>query len=143
VNIFNFLRMIVFFAAFLTLNNYSQTKTDGWEEGSRYNRLYSNKTDTLTGIVLTVTHISPMPGMAEGVQLKVLSGTDTVTVQLCPKWMSTYLNLDIQPKQEVVIEGCKAICHGNHVFMASKLTANSLILQLRDEKGVPIWDRLR
>ena len=142
MNIFN-LKICFFFAAFLSLNIFSQTRTDGWEEGSRYNKLFSNKIDTVSGVIIKVSFASPMQGMAEGIQLRVQSGKDTVTVQLCPKWMGEYLHLNIKPMDNVVIEGCKAVCKGTHVFMASKLTANDLILQLRDEKGVPIWDRLR
>jgi hypothetical protein len=142
MNIFN-LKIGFFFAVFLSLNIFPQAKTDGWEEGSRYNKLYSNKIDTLSGVVLKVIKATPMQGMAEGIQLQIQSGKDTVVVHLCPKWMGDYLNLNIQPKDEVVIEGCKAVCKGSHIFMASKLTANSIILQLRDEKGLPIWDKLR
>ena len=142
MNIFN-LKICFFFVAFISLNIFSQTKTDGWEIGSRYNKLFSNKIDTVTGVVIKVAHAVPMQGMAEGILLEVQSGKDTISVQLCPKWMGTLLNINIQPNDNVVIEGCKAVCKGAHVFMASKLTANSIILQLRDEKGLPIWDRLR
>jgi hypothetical protein len=137
------LKICFYFTVLLSLNIFSQTKTDGWEEGSRYNKLFSNKIDTLSGVVIKVSHSTPMQGMAEGIELEVQSGKDTVTVQLCPKWMAEYLSLNIQPKDEVVIEGCKAVCKGTHIFMASKLTANTIILQLRDDKGIPIWDRLR
>ena len=142
MNIFK-LKICLFFAVFLSLTIYSQNKTDGWEEGSRYNKLFSNKLDTVTGTVIKVIHASPMQGMAEGIELQVKCGKDTVTVHLCPKWLGEYLNLNIQPKDDVVIEGCKAQCKGCQVFIASKLTANGIILQLRDEKGSPIWDRLR
>jgi hypothetical protein len=142
MNIFN-LKICFFFAALLSLNIFPQAKTDGWEGGSRYNKLFSNKIDTLTGFVIQIDHSTPMQGMSEGIQLRVQSGKDTVIVQLCPKWMGDYLNLNIKPKDEVIIEGCKAICKGFNVFMASKLTSNDIILQLRDEKGLPIWDRLR
>ncbi len=142
MNIFN-LKICFYFTVFLSMNIFPQTKTDGWEESGRYNKLFSNKIDTVSGIVLNVLLASPMPGMAQGVQLQVLSGKDTVTVHLCPKWVGVYLNLNIQPKQQVVIEGCRAVCKGAHVFMASKLTADTIILQLRDDKGSPIWDKLR
>jgi hypothetical protein len=142
MNIFK-LKICIFFAVFFSLAIYAQTKTDGWEEGSKYNKLFSTKTDTVTGTVIKVVHASPMQGMAEGIQLLVKAGKDTVTVHLCPKWLGEYLNLNIQPNDDVVIEGCKAVCKGTSVFIASKLTANGIILQLRDEKGSPIWDRLR
>jgi hypothetical protein len=142
MNIFN-LKICLLFAAFLSINISAQTKTDGWEEGSRYNKLFSNKTETVSGNVIKVSFVVPMAGMAEGIQLQVQSGLDTVIVQLCPKWMGEYLHLNIQPKDSVEIEGCKAVCKGTHIFMASKFVANGIILQLRDEKGSPIWDKLR
>jgi len=142
MNTFN-LKICFFFAVFLSQAVYPQVKTDGWEEGSRYNKLFTNKIDTLSGTIIKISYAAPMQGMREGVQLDVLSGKDTLAVQLCPKWMGKYLNLDIQPKDTVIIEGCKAVCKGAHIFMVSKLTANNTVLELRDEKGVPIWDRLR
>jgi hypothetical protein len=142
MNIFN-LRICFYFTVFLSLNIFPQTKTDGWEGSSRYNKLFSNKIDTVLGVVINVSLVSPMQGMSQGIQIQVLSGKDTVTVQLCPKWMGAYLKLNLQPKQQVIIEGCKAECKGVHVFMASKLTADTIILQLRDDKGSPIWDKMR
>ena len=89
MNIFN-LKICFYFTVFLSMNIFPQTKTDGWEESGRYNKLFSNKIDTVSGIVLNVLSASPMPGMAQGIQLQVLSGKDTVTVHLCPKWVGVY-----------------------------------------------------
>lgn len=141
-------KMFLFFAAILSLTIYAQNKSDGWEEGSRYNRLFSiKKIDTVSGIIINISQAAPMQGMAEGIQLLVLCKKDTVKdtiiVHLCPKWLSKYLNLDLPLKEVVSIEGCKAVCKGKPVFIASKLTSNGIILQLRDDNGIPIWDRLR
>ena len=130
--------------SFISLNMFSQTKTDGWEEGSKYNKLFKiTKIDTVTGFILQVENIPPMQGMAQGIILKVKSGNDTLLVHVCPKWMSDLLNINLQSKDEVIIEGGKAKCNGNTVFIATKLSANGIILQLRDDNGNPIWDRLR
>ncbi len=133
-----------FFAAVISLNLFSQTKNDGWEEGSKYNKLFKiTKIDTVTGFILQVENIPPLQGMASGIILKVKSGKDTLLVHVCPKWMGDLLNINLQSKDEVIIEGGQAKCNGNMVFIATKLTANGIILQLRDENGIPIWDRLR
>ena len=132
------------FLLLISVDLYSQTKTDGWEEGSRYNKYFKPaKMDTVTGKILRIENKAPMPGMAAGIELLVLSGKDTVTVQICPKWMAENLNINLKINDEVEIEGCKAVCNGATVFMASRLVAPGIILQLRDEKGSPIWDRLR
>ncbi len=133
-----------FFLLLFSTRLFSQTKTDGWEEGSRYNKHFTtSRVDTVTGKVLKVEEISPMPGMASGMELLVLSGKDSVLVQVCPKWMADNLHLSIKVNDDVEVEGCKAVCNGKKVFMASRLTAPGIILNLRDEKGSPIWDRLR
>ncbi len=134
----------ILFAATISFNLFSQTKSDGWEEGSKYDKFFKPvKIDTVIGSIIEVRDISPMKGMAEGVILQVKSGKDTVIVHVCPKWMADMLNINLKPKDDVEIEGCKATCNNEVVFMATKLTANGIILQLRDEKGTPIWDRLR
>ncbi len=132
--------VLLFFAAEL----FPQNKTDGWEEGSTYNKHYSTaKVDTVIGKILKVENKSPLPGMAAGIELTVLSRKDTVVVQICPKWMAQNLQINLKVNDEVEIEGCNAKCNGKEVFMASRLAAPGIILQLRDEKGSPIWDRLR
>jgi len=134
----------ILFSVILSLNGLSQSKTDGWEEGSRYNRLFSyNNLDTLSGIIIRIAVTAPMQGMSEGIQVQVKTVTDTITVHLCPKWMSNIINLDLHPNDAVIIEGCKAVCKGAHIFMASKITYNNITYELRDEKGAPIWDKLR
>lgn len=143
MNIFKYISVCLF-VSFISLNLFSQTKTDGWEEGSKYNKLFKiTKIDTVTGFILQVENISPLQGMTQGIILKVKSGKDTLLVHVCPKWMGDLLNINLQSKDEVIIEGGQAKCNGNTVFIATKLTANGIILQLRDEKGTPIWDRLR
>ncbi|MCL5029666.1 MAG: hypothetical protein M1480_11705 [Bacteroidetes bacterium] len=143
MNIFKYIYLCLF-VSLISLNLFSQTKTDGWEEGSKYNKLFKiTKIDTVTGYILQVENIPPMQGMTEGIILKVKSGKDTLIVHVCPKWMGDLLNIKLQPEDEVIIEGGNTKCNGNTVFMATKLTANGIILQLRDEKGTPIWDRLR
>ena len=142
-------RVILFLLLlFVSSQTFPQNKTDGWEEGSRYNKYFNaSKIDTVSGKILKIEDKAPMPGMASGIELLVLSVRDTVkdtlTVQICPKWMATNLNINLKVNDEVEIEGCKAVCNGAKVFMASRLVAPGIILQLRDEKGSPIWDRLR
>ncbi len=143
MNIFKY-NIVCLFVLLLSFNLFSQTKTDGWEEGSKYNKLFKiTKIDTVTGIILQVENIPPMQGMAQGIILKVKSGKDTILVHVCPKWMGDLLNINLQSKEEVTIEGGQAKCNGNTVFIATKLTTSGIILQVRDENGTPIWDRLR
>ncbi len=142
----NIVKFVLFFSAilFFSVELYSQNKTDGWEEGSKYNKHFNTaKVDTIAGKILKVEKKAPMPGMAMGIELIILRKKDTVTVQICPNWMAENLQINLKVNDEVEIEGCKALCNGKEVFMASRLVAPGIILQLRDEKGSPIWDRLR
>ena len=142
----NIVKCVILCSALLlfTDNLFSQNKTDGWEEGSQYNKYFRfGKVDTVTGKILKIEKKSPLPGMAEGVELHVLSGKDTAIVQLCPCWMAENLQLNLKVNDEVEVEGCKAMCNEVNILMATKLVAPGIILQLRDEKGSPIWDRLR
>ena len=143
-NIGFFILLVCSLMFILSLNIISQTKNDGWEEGSKLNKLFSTqKVDTLTGVIIQSSEVSPIRGMAKGILLLLKTDKDTVSVLLCPTWFTDLLNIKFKPKDEAVVEGCNAVCSGNHVFIASKLTANGIILQVRDDKGNPIWDRMR
>ena len=112
----------------------------GWGPGSDYGRMYDPKTvETVTGDVVKVDRITPMPGMSSGVHLVVKTDKGDVSVHLGPQWYLENQDVKIEPKNKVVIKGSRVMLQGQPALIAAEVRKGDGILKLRDDAGVPMW----
>lgn len=115
----------------------------GWEMASAYNKLYNvSEFDDFKGVVDQIIEVTPMPGMASGVGLKVLDqDKEMVEVHLGPKSFVKMDGLGIKKGDKVKVKGVWATIAGKDVFMASKVKRGEdfEIKVRRTKDGTPFW----
>ncbi len=123
---------------------FSQNAHDGWEEGSKFDNLFDiNNIDTLQGEVVSVDSLVPMKGMSYGIKLIIKTSKETISAFIGPTWFTQCLHILIKPKDEVELTGSRVKFNGDSIIIASRIVSNRIILQLRNDKGQPIWDNMR
>ena len=136
--------IVFLFIVFCSSFGLTQSKNDGWESGSEFNNLFNTKTiDTLSGEIVSIDSVQPGKGMCFGIQVVVKTKTETATVILCPTWFTQCLNICLKANDKIEIEGSRVVYNGKPIIIAQKIISNRIILQMRNSKGVPIWDYLR
>ncbi|MGE5300264.1 MAG: DNA-binding protein [Acidobacteriota bacterium] len=117
-------------------------KGDGWEAGSKFNRLYNPATvETDEGEVLSVEKMIPMKGMSHGVHFTLKSDKGTVSVHLGPSCHIEKKGIKIEPKERVTVSGSRISLDGKPVLIASEIGKGGKTWKLRDDKGMPLWRR--
>ena len=112
----------------------------GWGADSEYNRLYGKGRQTsITGVVVAIGTMVPLPGMSYGVFLSVKTVSGIVTVHLAPGWYIENQEFIIAPKDKVSVKGSMAEIGGKDVLLASEIRKEHLTLKLRDKNGFPFW----
>ncbi|MGD8382166.1 MAG: hypothetical protein PVJ11_08480 [Syntrophobacterales bacterium] len=115
---------------------------EGWEKDSDYNNLYDlAQKDRIKGVVVDVTKLTPLPGMAPGVGLLVQSAEDgSVTVHLGPRSFINVNNIWDLKGARVKVRGVWAQLAGENVFMAYKVKSGKRVLKVRRTRdGTPHW----
>jgi hypothetical protein len=136
--------LLVCFVLLLS-NALAQEKSDltGWEKDSAYSKFYNvSEFDDFKGVVEEVIDITPLPGMAPGVGLKVKDqDKEMVEVHLGPKSFVKVDGLAVKKGDKVKIKGVWAAISGKDVFLASKVKKGEDIeIKMRRTKdGVPFW----
>jgi len=115
----------------------------GWAKDGEYNKLYqTSEFDEFKGNVEEIIEITPLPGMAPGVGLKVKDqDKDMVTVHLGPKSYVKVDSIGLKKGDRVKVKGAWAQIGGKEVFMASKVKKGENVeLKVRRTKdGMPFW----
>ncbi len=139
--------LTVFFALFSLMifpTLLSQSKPDGWEDGSKFNKLFDTSTvDTVLGEVVQVDNISPLKGMEIGVRVLVKIKNVIIPIFIAPYWFAKHLNITIRPLDQIEVTGSFVRLDGKAIILASRVVCNGIILQLRNDKGLPIWECMR
>jgi hypothetical protein len=115
---------------------------EGWEKNSGYNNLYDlAQKDRIKGVVVDVTKLIPLPGMAPGVGLLVQSPQDgSVTVHLGPRSFINVNTIWNLKGAQVKVRGVWAEIKNEKVFIAYKLKSDKLAIKLRRTRdGTPLW----
>jgi hypothetical protein len=115
---------------------------EGWEKTSAYNNLYDlAQKDRINGVVVDVTKLIPLPGMAPGVGLLVQSPQDgSVTVHLGPRSFINVNTIWNLKGAQVKVRGVWAEIKNEKVFIAYKLKSDKLAIKLRRTRdGTPLW----
>lgn len=120
-----------------------QSDITGWEKDGKYNKFYDvSEFDQFKGTVEEVTEVTPMPGMAPGVGLKVRDQDgDMVVVHLGPRSFVKTDTIGLKKGDKVKVKGVWAQIEGKEVFLASKVKKGENVeLKVRRTKdGMPFW----
>jgi hypothetical protein len=84
-----------------------------------------------------------MKGMSSGVHLMVKTDKGTLSVHLGPAWYIENQDVTIEPKNKVEIKGSRITYDGKPAVIAAEIKKGDEILQLRDDKGYPLWSGWR
>jgi hypothetical protein len=137
--------LLVGLVCFLPVTGFSQNKADlaGWERNSEYNQRYDvSEYDDFKGVVDEIVDITPMPGMAPGVGLKVKDqDADMVDVHLGPKSFVKLDSIGLKKGDKIKLKGVWVTLGDKDVFIASKVKkGEDTELKVRRTKdGAPLW----
>ncbi|MGD8382091.1 MAG: hypothetical protein PVJ11_08105 [Syntrophobacterales bacterium] len=140
-----FLVFVLHFGMLGVENAYAAEKADstGWEKEGVYNRLYRvDQYQKIKGTLVEIIEIKPMPGMAPGMGLIMISRKkEKVTVHLGPKWFVHFLMRGFKPGDSIKVKGAWAQIKGERFFIASKVrNAEFFEVKFRKTKdGTPYW----
>ena len=114
--------------------------TGGWGEKSAYCALFDTKTiQTVSGVVVSVDSVTPMPGMRPGIELQLKAGKELIPIHLGPLWYLENQDIDINPEDTVEVTGSRIYCDGKEVIAATEVRHGDKTIKLRDAKGHPLW----
>ncbi|MGD8996155.1 MAG: hypothetical protein PVH34_13125, partial [Syntrophobacterales bacterium] len=115
-----FLVFVLHFGMLGVENAYAAEKADstGWEKEGVYNRLYRvDQYQKIKGTLVEIIEIKPMPGMAPGMGLIMISRKkEKVTVHLGPKWFVHFLMRGFKPGDSIKVKGAWAQIKGERFF---------------------------
>jgi len=122
----------------------------GWEAGSDYNNHYNvSELDSFKGVFVEFMEITPLPGMAPGIGMKVKDEDgDIIKVHLGPKSFVKMDAIGLKKGDKVKVKGVWADINKEEVFMASKVKNKSrdeeIELKVRlTSDGTPFWTMSR
>jgi hypothetical protein len=112
----------------------------GWDRGQAYDKLYDPNLEVVVpGVVKQVENFTPMPGMAEGVRVRVESRGGMLWVHLAPAAWLVAQDFELKPGDEVVVTGSYVRMGQDRVVLANTLERDGRQLRLRDDSGKPAW----
>jgi hypothetical protein len=111
-----------------------------WERESSYNQKFNSETiETVKGTVSEVSTYS-MPDCEEcGIQLKLKSDGEPVTVHLGPDWYIRNQGRQFEVGDKVTIKGSRIDFNGSPALLALAVVMNNHMLVLRSASGAPVW----
>lgn len=116
----------------------------GWERGSTFDALYNpGEYKTYKGNVEQFFKITPVPGMAEGLGMRLkLDDGSLVDVIVAPFAYVDFLPRIFQPGERTKVKGCWVEVDGRRWFAASKVRLREMFeVKLRGtSSGIPYWD---
>lgn len=112
----------------------------GWSQSGDFARRFDTNTIvTVQGTVKRLETFTPGRRMSAGVRAVIQAGADSVTVHLGPRWFVERQDIQIMPKDEVVVTGSRVSYADGPVVVATVIVRGDQTLQLRDAAGIPLW----
>lgn len=134
--------LLIMFSSVLGLGA-SDAVLHGWEADGAYNQLYDpGRRIRIKGEVFGIKEIIPMPGMAPGIALDIVTSEgERVMAHLGPKWFCPVSTLKVKSGERVRLYGVWAHIGQERVFLAAKLKKGDFYeIKFRLTKnGQPFW----
>jgi len=116
----------------------------GWEQGSRYNRMYDPKTvETVRGEVISVDKIVPRKGMSYGLHAVLKTDMEEISIQIGTGWYLEKQDFKIAKGDTIEVKGSRIAYKEKPAIIAAEVRKGDALLKLRDENGVPAWSARR
>ncbi|HKJ46560.1 MAG TPA: hypothetical protein VJ991_12095 [Balneolales bacterium] len=135
--------LLLGFVMYLPDNAFSQRGrgAGGWGMQSQYNRLFNPNTITsFSGTVTAVNKFTPRKGMSYGIHLMVKSDNgEEIPVHLGPAWFLNNQEMSLKTGDKIMLKGSKVTYNEKPAIIASEVTKDKYVLQLRDKNGFPAW----
>jgi hypothetical protein len=114
----------------------------------RYTSLYDpDDVEEIVGQVLRIERVVegviPRRGIAEGIQLVVVTHAGIVCAYVGPLWYVAAQPIAIAPGDRVAVRGSPALVDGVPVIVAAHVRTATATLVLRRADGTPIWSATR
>jgi hypothetical protein len=92
---------------------------------------------TVDGRVLGVDGVPPERRLGENLRVTLRAGSEPIVVELAPGWYLEHKGLRFERNQSISVEG--TVDRERDVFIARRVHANSLSVDLRDAEGRELW----
>jgi hypothetical protein len=114
----------------------------GWGRATPYGKLFDPaRLETIQGKVSLVARFVPLPGMSEGIELWLETTQGGLAVHLGP---GKFIPIDVvDPGDLIEVTASRVELAGETVLMATSIQKGDLRIELRNEKGAPLWGRAR
>lgn len=140
----SFIIVFTFGACFSQINIKSKG-SDGWGYTDKYEQYFEEyNIKNYFGEVRSIDTATPLPGMAQGIQLTVTVDGSDWFIHLGPAWFFLRQdNLTFSKGDQIEIKGFQVMLNGKQVIMPSEVIRKDRILMLRDDEGIPYWSAYR
>ena len=116
----------------------------GWEEGSKYSKMYDLKIlETIKGEIAEVKLVSPLKGMPPGIEIILKTDSGMKTVQLGPLWYMEHQRVKLEPGDQVEVMGSSIKIDEKPIIMAVTVKKGKHTLRLWEKEGWPAWSGWR
>lgn len=133
--------IILLTAVMITDSVLAQNQSGKKKNQQMYSRHFDvNTVETIDGVVKDIIYKSSErnPEMT-GVHLEVLTGDEEIPVHLGPAWYISQQQHTFTKGDSVTVTGSRITFNDAPAMIAARVQKNDMILQLRDENGMPNW----
>ena len=103
---------------------------------------YDPKTvEMLQGKVLSVQKATRGQGRSYGIHLTLQTEKETIPVHLGPSWYVEKQTPQIEANDTITVTGSRVTLDGKPAIIAAHVKKRIEVLKLRDENGIPVWER--
>lgn len=104
--------------------------------------LYDPKTvETVRGEVTEVTQAADRRGHSPGMHVKLGTSAGTLSVRLGPARYLEEHGMRIAAHDQLEVRGSRVTVAGETFIIAGRVKKGEQTLELRDERGIPLWRR--
>jgi hypothetical protein len=65
--------------------------------------------------------------------------TGEIPIHLGPAWYLDKQAMKLEPKDQIEVRGSRITFEGKPAIIAAQVTKGGAVLQLRDDRGIPVW----
>ncbi|HMB99239.1 MAG TPA: hypothetical protein VKM36_12185 [Balneolaceae bacterium] len=133
--------IIMLTAVMITDSVYAQNRYGKKKNQQTYSRHFNvNTVETIDGVVKDIIYKSSErnPEMT-GVHLEISTGNEEIPVHLGPAWYVSQQQHTFSKGDSVTVTGSRITFNNAPAIIAAQVQKNDMVLQLRDENGMPNW----
>lgn len=114
--------------------------TDEWGMQGSYQHLFNRETlQTLHGQILKIEPFSPGNRMCNGLHIVLRTQSQDLSVHLGPQWYLEDQQIVLHYGMQVSATGSLIQFNGQPAMIATEISTEHGVLQLRSDDGVPYW----